>query len=763
MPLTATPAADPVPKHKQISLHEPDDASDSLDLVEYWRSITKRKWAILAFGLIVALLVGVVVFALTPIYRGTATVLIEANKNKVVSIEDVYSGIGQSREYFQTQVEIIKSREVAVRTISVLKLWDFPEFDPRIKSKFQWQDFLEALGVTEAVEPKEWTDTALADAVYLKFNKRLTIEPVRLSQLAKISFESDSPALSATVANTIASTYIENDLDARYKMTKQASGWLQERLSSLKTKLDESERNLQNYREKTGIVDVKSAAQSGGGKQIEEVTQRLVDTRLRRAEAENAYNQIKSVGKNGDYSSLPAVVRNSNVSEALKAQAEAERNMSEVAQRYGFEHPKYVAAEATLKSARDNVKRQVESVVGSVTREYEVAVGTERALEATLNSARGSIQNLNRKEFELGVLEREVESNRQIYDMFMKRAKETNVSGDLQSAVARVVDPAVVPTKPVKPQKSQIISIAFVLGLFIGVLVSLLLDRLDNTIKTTEDVEAKLKAPLLTTLPLLDKGDTDRVASARLFLDSPKSIYSEAIRTARTGVLLSAIDVPNRILLVTSSLPGEGKTTFSINLALAHSQTKRTLLIDADMRRPAITKGLDLAPGFKGLSELVAGTAVLDDCLQAVPGSSLSVLGSGRIPPNPLELLLSQKFKATLDELASIFDIIVIDSPPVELVSDALVISAHATGVIYAVKAADTPYPLARKGLQRIRRAEGEIMGVVLNRFDFKQAEKYYGEYSGYGKYGYGKYGYKAGYGEAYGSEPEGQTAKKAA
>jgi len=763
MSLTTTSSAELLHKHKQISLHDPEDEASKLDLVEYWRSITKRKWAILAFGLIVALLAGVIVFALTPVYRGTATVLIEANKNKVVSIEDVYSGIGQSREYFQTQVEIIKSREVAIRTIQVLKLWDYPEFDPRSKEKNIWQEWLEKLGISDELEGKDWTDNALADAIFLKFNKQLSIESVRLSQLVKISFESNSPALAALVANTVASTYIENDLDARYKMTKQASGWLQERLSSLKTKLDESERNLQNYREKAGIVDVKSAAQSGAGKQIEEVTQRLVETRLRRAEAENAYNQIKSVGKNGDYSSLPAVVRNSNVSDALKAQADAERNMSEVAQRYGFEHPKYVAAEATLKSARENVKRQVESVVGSVTREYEVAVGTERALEGTLNSARGSIQNLNRKEFELGVLEREVDSNRQIYDMFMTRAKETNVSGDLQSAVARVVDGAVVPNKPVKPQKPQVIGIAFVLGLFIGVLVSLLLDRLDNTIKTTEDVEAKLKAPLLTTLPLLDKGDTDRVASARLFLDNPKSIYSEAIRTARTGVLLSAIDLPNRILLVTSSLPGEGKTTFSINLALAHAQTKRTLLIDADMRRPAITKGLDLAPGAKGLSELVAGTAVLDDCLQAVPGSSLSVLGSGRIPPNPLELLLSQKFKSTLDELAAIFDIIVIDSPPVELVSDALVISAHATGVIYAVKAADTPYQLARKGLQRIRRAEGEIMGVVLNRFDFKQAEKYYGEYSGYGKYGYGKGGYQAGYGEAYGSEPESNASKKKA
>lgn len=740
-------------KHKQIFLHDPADNADKLDIVEYWRSITKRKVAIVAFGLAVALLAAVVVFVMTPVYRATVTVLIEANKSKVLSIEDVYSGISQNREYFQTQVEIIKSREVAVKAIIKTKLWEREEFDPREKSKSWVGSILASTGFTDDLEKKEWTELALAEAIYTGFSKRLTIEPIRLSQLAKISFESKDAELSALVANAVADVYIENDLDARYKVTKQASSWLQERLSSLKTKLDESERALQTFREKEGIVDVKNAAQSGAGKQIEEVTQRLVETRMKRAEAENAYNQIKNAPKGADLSSLPAVIKNTIVGEAKKQEGEAERRLSEIAQRYGTEHPKYLQGEGELKAARDNVKRQVDMVVSSVTREYEAARGTERALEGIMASARGSVQTINRKEFELGVLDREVESNRQMYDMFMKRAKETNVAGDLQSAVARVVDPAVVPNKPVKPQKVQIILIAFVLGLFIGVLSSLLLDRLDNTLKTTEDIETKLKHPLLTTLPLLDKSEVERTSTARLFLDQPKSLYSEAIRTARTGVLLSAIDLDKRILLVTSSLPGEGKTTFSINLAMAHAHTKKTLLIDSDMRRPAVSKGLDLGKGSKGLSNLVSGTATLEECLQTVEGSNLMILPSGTIPPNPLELLLSQKFKDTLAQLSETFDIIIIDSPPVELVSDALVISALTTGVIYVVKALDTPYQLARKGLQRLRRADGQILGVVLNKLDFAHAEKYYGEYSGYGKYGYGTKGYQGGYGTVYGDD----------
>lgn len=740
-------------KHKQIFLHDPSDNEDKLDIVEYWRSITKRKYPILAFGLAVALLAAVVVFVMTPIYRSTVTVLIEANKSKVVTIEDVYSGISQNREYFQTQVEIIKSREVAIKSILKLRLWEDEEFDPRPKSDSWIKSTLAAVGFSDDPSGKEWSEDALAEAIYGKFSKQLTIEPIRLSQLAKISFESRSPALSAKVANAVADVYIENDLDARYKMTKQASTWLQERLTTLKNKLDESERSLQEFREKQGIVDVKSAAQSGAGKQIEEVMQRLVEARMKRAEAENAYNQIKAAPKGADLSSLPGVIRNPIIAEAKKQEAEAERRLSELAQRYGSEHPKYVQAEGELKSARDNVRRQVDTVVASVTREFEVARGTERALEGVLGAAKGTVQSLNRKEFELNVLEREVDSNRQMYDMFVKRAKETNVAGDLQTAIARVVDPAVEPKKPVKPQKVQIIAIAFVLGLFIGVLASLLLDRLDNTLKTSEDVEAKLKHPLLTTLPLLKEEETQRTSTARVFLDQPKSLYSEAIRTARTGVLLSAIDLPKRILLVTSSLPGEGKTTFSINLAMAHAHTKKTLLIDADMRRPAVSKGLDLQVGAKGLSNLVSGTATLAECVQPVQGSNLMLMSSGTIPPNPLELLLSQKFKDTLEALSEEFDIIVIDSPPVELVSDALVIAPMVTGVIYVSKALDTPYQLARKGLQRLRRADGQILGVVLNRLDFEKAEKYYGEYSGYGKYGYGKNGYTNGYGAVYGDD----------
>ncbi|NWG88033.1 MAG: polysaccharide biosynthesis tyrosine autokinase [Hydrogenophilaceae bacterium] len=730
---------------QQVFADEAQADEDKLDLLEYWRSIAKRKWPILGFAFSVAVVATVIVFVMTPIYRSTVTVLIEAGKNKVVSIEDVYSGASQNREYFQTQVEILKSREVALKAIAKLKLWERPEYDPRNKEAGPIQGLLEAIGFAAELTPPTWTEASLSAAIYPKFASQVDIEPVRLSQLVKISFDSEDKALAARAANTLAQVYIENDLETRFEMTNKASTWLQERLSSLRQNLAASERALQEYRDRTGIVAAEQAAQSGAGLQIAGATQRLIDARVRRAEMESAYNQIKNADKNADLSALPAVLRNPLVAEAKRQESEAESKLSELSQRYGREHPKIVQAEAELRAARDNVQRRVDTVVASVTREYEVARDTERTLEGMVYQARGLVQNINRKEFELNALEREVEANRQMYDMFMKRSKETSVAGDLQSAVARVVDPAVVSNSPVKPKKQLIILMAAMLGLLGGALTSLLIDRLDNTLKTTEDVEAKLKHPLLTTLPILAKKDAEH--TSHIFIDEPDSVYSEAIRTARTGVLLSALDAPSRVLVISSSLPGEGKTTFAINLALAHAHTKKTLLLDADMRRPTVAKRLNLAPGSKGLSNFVSGAADLKECVQMVAGTNLAVLGAGTVPPNPLELLLSQKFKDALARLQQVFDIIVIDSPPVELVSDAMVLAAQASGVIYVTKAAETPYQVVRKGLTRIQRADGKILGVVLNQFDFEQAEKYYGEHSGYGKYDY-----KSAYGSAYSS-----------
>lgn len=729
-----------------------------LELLEYWRSIVKRKWLILALVLAAVVVAAGVSFALTPIYRSTATVLIEGGKGKILSIEDIYSSTGQ-REHYQTQVEILKSREVADRTVRALKLWEHPAFDPRQADESLAGKLADALGVGRQMT--EWTEDELAKHAAKGLQAGLSVEPIRLSQLVKVNFEHRDPQLAARVANQVAAEYIESDRDARFKISQQVSGFLQERLTSLREKLTESEMALQAYRETKGIVSLAGSPQTVAGQQVGGTSERLLQARARRMELESTYQQIKSA-TGTDYGSVPAVVRDPAVAESLRAYNDTRRRLAEAMETLGTAHPKARQLDAELAQVSGTLAQQRVAAVASFTREYEAARATESQLERALNSARGEVQSVNREEFQLAVLEREVQTNRQLYDMFMSRAKETNLAGDVQASVARVVDTAVPGAVPVRPVKKQIVLVAAVLALFLGAMASLLLDRLDNTIKGGEDAEVRLKQPLLSALPEVT-GKT-RQQLARVFLDDQHSHYAEAIRTARTGVLLSSLDVPHKTLLVTSALPNEGKTTVAINLALAHAQTKKTILIDCDMRRSQVAHSMDIPAGSKGLTNLVAGSASLRECLYGVHDSRLLVLPVGDLPPNPLELLLSQKFKDTLAELSKQFEMVIIDSPPVELVSEALVLAPMATSTAFVVKAMSTPAPLVRKSLSRLQRAGANILGVMVNQLDFKRARLYYGEYTA-ATYNYGGYGYggQLGYGSGGDGKKGGQDKSRSA
>jgi capsular exopolysaccharide synthesis family protein len=709
-------------------------AEQKLELLEYWRSITKRKWAILGLAVVVAVLAALVAYALSPVYRSTATLLIEAGKVKVLSIEDVYTN-SQQREHYQTQVEILKSREIAERTVVALKLWEHPDFDARKDSASLRTRVLAALGM--ATVKTVWTQEELERAAISRLRAQLTVEPIRLSQLVKVNFESEDPMLAARVANAIADEYIDADRDARFKLSQQVSTFLQERLAALREKLMASEQALQAYREQKGIVSLGGSAQAVAGRQVGDTSDRLVQARSKRVELESAYQQAKATSPE-QFAEIPQVMRDPAVADTMRLRNAARRNLLTLQDTLGSQHYKVQQAQAELSDLQRLLVQQSEAVVASLRREYEAARSTEASLERSLGSAQGGVQAVNREEFQLNVLEREAASNRQLYEMFMSRAKETNLASDVQAAVARVVDKAVRTVIPVRPAKLQIVLVAAVLALFLGAMASLLVDRLDNTIKGTDDAEVRLRLPVLTALPLVELHD--RVHMARLFLDESHSHYAEGIRTARTGVLLSSLDLPNKIMLITSTLPGEGKTTVAVNMAMAHAQTKRTLLIDCDMRRSSAARSLGIALDHKGLTNLVAGNASPEECVVTIAGTKLQVMPVGDLPPNPLELLLSNRFKEVLKNLNDHFEMIIIDSPPVEVVSEAMVLAPMCTSVVYVVKAMATPAPLVRKNIARIQRAGGTILGVIVNHLDFKHAQRYYGEY-GAGGYDYGGYG----------------------
>jgi exopolysaccharide transport family protein len=708
------------------------DAAEELNLLDYWLLIRKHLKQIIGLAVVVTLLAALVAFQMTPIYRSTALLLIENSKSKALSLSDLYDIQGSAgQESFNSQVQILKSRPIAELVINKLELLKDPTFNPPKESGWFAS---EAEGTPEEIAAKEF------ESALNRFSRSLTIEPILKSQIVKISFDSPDKELAAKVANAVAEAYIENDLEARSQMTQRANVWLTQRMDGLRQKLEVSEKNLQAYREKENIIDSKGVALSGTAKQLEEISTNLITMRQRLAEAEGIYVQVKD--QRGQpievLESIPAVLKSTSVQQMKEAESSAQRKLNELQSRYTSAHPKVIAAESELKSARETLKREIEAVISGITKEYELAKNNVQATSRALEQIKADIQNLTRKEFQLSVLQREAESNKQLYDLFVNRAKETDVASNLQSTAGRVVDPAIVSVAPLKPKKKMIVGIAFILGLLAGIAIVFVLDYLDNTLHSVPDVERRLGVDVLGTVQVLDEAALAGKPAARAFLSDPNSLFSESIRSVRTSVLLSSIDEHHRVVMVTSTVPSEGKTTIAINLAFALGQMKKVLLVDGDMRRPSLAKSLGGLDGVRGLVDYLAEDATLEECIRPTDSPNVFVLTAGKNLSSPLELLSSQRFGETIAKVKDMFDMVIIDCPPLKPVSDSLVISRYANAVLYVVKADSTPHQLASAAIRRLHDIEAPLLGVILNQLDNKRTDRY-GHYSYQYEYTYGQ------------------------
>lgn len=695
-------------------------ATVASDLSDYWLLIKRHRGQIFLLTLLVTVLAALAVFQMTPIYRGTAMLQIENIKNRVMTLNDLYSGQRDAVESFNSQVQILRSRTIAERVIRKLNLAQHPAMALR--------------------DPKGMSEAEQMERLVNRVSGSLTIEPVLRSQIVKVSFDSPDRELAASVANALVDAYVDSDLESRAEMTQKANGWLLGRIESTRTRLAESQQALQRYREQENILDNKGVVLSGTGKQFEQVATQLISARMRFAEAEGAYNQVK--GHRGEpperLESIPAVLKDSTVRQMKSVETEALAKVNEFRGRYAPAHPKMMAAEAELKSARDSLARAIEAVVDGIYREYELARANVNAAASAKAQTQSEIQTISRKESQLSVLQHEVDSNRQLYDNLVNRAKETEATANLQSTAGRLVDPAVPPLSPIKPQKIKIIGGAALFGLFVSVILIFLRDYLNNTIRSEQDAEHRLRTGVLAVVPLIGKKDGGNNPSS-VFLGQPDSVFAESIRGLRTSVLLSAIDEPHRVVIVTSTVPGEGKTTVAINLAQALGQLKRVLLVDADMRRPSIGKNLggDVL-NSNGLVEFLAGEAPLQECIQPTANPNVSVLPAGKRLNSPLELISSQRFADTINLLKESFDVVLIDCPPIKPVSDSLVISRYANAVLYVVKADGAPHQLIGAAIGSLRDVGAPLLGVVLNQMDLQKTHGY-GSYSYQYKYAYGK------------------------
>ena len=702
---------------------------DVIDFSSYINVIKRGKWRILGFATAVTLLTIMVALALTPKYIATATLLIEAEQTKAVSFDEVYGLDSSKKEYYLTQFEVIKSDSIAKEVITKLDLKSHVDFSEEPSALGEFKKMVKSY--LPFLNKKEKTvygpdEQAERDMIKLlaAFKSRLSVSPIRKTQLVRVSFESSDPKLAALVANTVGDVYIQSQMRAKMGITQQASSWLNTRLSQLRIQLDDSEVRLQAYREKQKLVDIEGIA-GLATQELEQISQQLIVARNEKNNLESINRVITEYGNNNLelLGSMPEITSHRVIQDVKREVILVERKLSDLGEVYGPKHPKMISAKAELATVKNNLNKQIKGLITGIEKELNRVTRTVSALEDDLVDIRAEYQDITRKETKYNQLKREVETNRNIFNTFLSRSKETEVTSDFSSAAARFTDRAYAPNKPAKPNKKLIIILAFIASLIFAIIMSFVFDALNDTVKTKADVENKLAQRMLGLLPHV-KIPKKSVFPIHAYLDENYRRFAESVRTFRTSLLLTQLERDHKLIAVTSSSPGEGKTTTSANLAMSLAQMGKVLLIDADLRKPSIGKRFDIPVFHPGLSNLIVGTEQFSECMHIDEQSGVAIMPSGQIPSNPLELLSNNRFKELLNVLKTKYDYIIIDTPPTQAVSDALVIAQSVDSVIYVVKSDITRIKPIKAGIERLFEAKAHVAGIVLNHVDMAKSKE---------------------------------------
>lgn len=708
------------------------DDSDFIDLKKIWHAVWSRKWGIVLLVAVVAVLTAVLLSRMTPIYKAVTSVIIEVKGTPVVSFQPANAPTEVS-EYLQTQLSLIQSRGVAEKVVRDLELTEHPEFDLRQ----QPGPLINIGGMLDAImgeEPEPLTEAQIMDHATQVFMDRTTVWVEGKSQLVYLSVAMADKLMAAQAANHLATSYIEAQLEAKVEMSMTAASWMNTRLVDLRQNLKDSEDRLQAYLDAEGLVDMDGVGTISAN-ELSLTGDRMIDARRQRAEAESQFRQVESMRDQGweRLASVPAVLGHPLIQQFKADRAHARSRVEDLSRRYGDRHPAMQSARSDLNAATASLRQQVEQVVASIERSYQLAVANENSLRASFNDNKEQIQDISRKEFKVRDLQREVEANRALYDTFMTRLQETTATSDLSSTNARIVDEAIPPAQASEPNTRLFMVVALFLALVVGIAQAIIREILDNTFKSSDEVETKLNLPVMGIVPQVPRNLRKQVS--HLFQRNEEKRFCEAIRTIRTNITLTEGNQPRQVLVVTSTAPGEGKSSVSANLAFAMAQLNRVLLIDADLRRATLDQTFEFAPGTPGLANLIGGNAKLDDCIRSV--GNVDMISAGTVPSNPLELLSSPRFAKLLEAVKGRYDRIIIDSPPSQAVSDAAVLSILADAVIYVIKSESTLIPHAQKGVAQLLQSNAPVAGVVLNHVDVEKAKRN-GQFRGY----YDHYGY---------------------
>ncbi|MGH9404448.1 MAG: GumC family protein [Terriglobia bacterium] len=686
----------------------------------YREILYRRRWHIITSVLIVATIVAVYTLKTKPVYRATGRVEIEAETPQIQSLNSLYPSLPTSDEsYLKTQVEVLESNTLAWQTIEQLDLARRPGFAPGERS-----------GNAQAHDP------AAAEGLLLaRFRQRLSVQLMPESRLVEVSFESTEPALAAEVVNALLQNYVQYNFYEKYDATRQASGWLQKQLDELKANVEKSQEALVNYERKNAIVNVNNR-QDVSEQRLEALSKDLTDAQSDLAQKQSLYELTKS-----NQNEAALIVQDTLLDRLQENSADLKEQYLAALKQTGPNFPKVVRLRDQVSEIQSLVGAERGRILARIKSDYLASSGREQLLAGSVAQQKAEVGRIDQLLIQHNLLQREFQSNQQLYDSLLQRLKDATVSAGLRATNIHIVDQALVPSIPIRPKKFHDILAGVLVGLLVGFLLALLQESLDSSVKTAEEAERVAGMACLATIPLADpelrqkqpwlwgrrgRGPV-RDSIATTVMNAPASHLAESYRTLRTAILFSTPAHPPQVILVTSAQPNEGKTCTSVNLSGALAQRgKRVLLIDSDLRNPGVARALGL-PSDAGLSGILTGAHSLDRALQRVeqtPG--LWVLPAGPHAPNPAELISSPGMEELLKEARERFDHVVLDSPPVLGVTDATILSLFADGTVLVAESAVT----ARRTLMRAQRmlslAGSKILGLVLNKVDYHRDLYYY-------------------------------------
>ncbi|MDH5716854.1 MAG: polysaccharide biosynthesis tyrosine autokinase [Spirochaetia bacterium] len=696
-------------------MHEKNHSEVEIDLKHYINIIYQRRWALITFFIIAFTISVMYILFSKPVYQATAQILIEEEKRNILDFQELYAIDVPSNDFYNTQYKLLSSQLMAKMVLEKL-------------------DFNKYKNVFSNITKEELENNEKRNILVLSLLQNLDIEPVRNSRLVKIHFSSYDPVYSADAANLFIDSYMDFNKSMKSEAITYTTTFLEKKLEEQKEKLKDSEVLLQEYKEKYNIVSMDERENISMAK-LTELNMDVIKVENERVEAETRYIQAKKIfNDNNSVESTAQAITNPLINRIKGEESDLVVMLSELSKKYGKKHPKILTLKEKLKTKRRKVKEEISKVVTHLKNEYEISLKKESMLKKTLEDSKVENQKLNEISITFRVLKRDVETNKEIYNILLTRLKETDVSEDIQSSFVKIIDKAEVPLIPIKPKKALSLLMGLMMGVFGGIIVAILIEYLDNTVKTSEELKQLAGIPFLGAVSNFRSYLKNPQDSSLISLNFPNYAISEGFRVIRTSMVYSSVSEKNKTILITSAEKSDGKSTIASNLAITLMQAgNKVLLVDTDFRNPSLHKifGFD---NEKGFSNFLVGEKKLSDCIIKTEHDNFEILPCGKLPPNPSELIGSEKMNKTIEMLKKRYDKIIFDSAPVLPVTDSVLLSNKIDQTILVVSASKTHKNAISQSISQLKSAKANLIGTVLNYS--RQPNKIYGYY-GYG-YGYG-------------------------